>query len=165
MNSHQHRLQAFTIMEMMVALVLTALAVALVYAGLRFVQRQGEQFSRQLGDFGEVNRLHSAIQTDAGAAGELRREESGLAFYRKDKLIQYSIMDSICVRYDGTVADTFHVQVDSLGGWFLGRRQESIGGVLDHATLYAAPGNRHLSIVVRKQYDAATLIHLTDSEP
>ncbi|SEK54907.1 PulJ/GspJ family protein [Parapedobacter koreensis] len=161
MTTCKHRLRAFTIVETMVALVLTALAISFVYAAIRYVQRQRDTLSGQLDRYGEFNRLHGALQADADDADEIRYNADGIDFYRDHRAIQYLVSDSLCIRHEGIVADTFRIRVDSVGCWFAGQRLETAGQLADQGVLSVAIADRPLTITVSKWYDAATLIQLT----
>lgn len=167
MSNHQHKLRAFTIIETMVALVLTALTISFVYVGIRFAQQQSNTLTRQLDTFGEFNRLHRALQTDAERTGEIRYGDRQLTLYGGDRIIYYAVSDSdsLCIRHEGSAADTFYIRVDSVASWFGGRRLEGVAEpVADQAALYVQVRDRSLPITINKQYDAATLMRLTQNK-
>ncbi|MFC3197335.1 type II secretion system protein J [Parapedobacter deserti] len=162
MSIHQHKLQAFTIIETMIALVLTALTISFVYAGIRFAQRQGDTMAQQLESFGEFNRLHRALQADTKRSGEIRYRDSELSFLAGDRIIEYVLGDSLCIRHEGFIADTFHIRIDSVASWYDRSRLKGTTGLLaDQAALYVQVRGRSLPITIYKQYDAATLMQLT----
>lgn len=165
MNNHQHKLRAFTIMETMVALVLTALTISFVYAGIRFAQRQGNTVTRQLDTFGEFNRLHRALQADTERTGEIHYRDRELSFLTPERTIGYVLSDSLCIRREGAIADTFDIRIDSAASWFERTRLEGTTGLMaDQVALYVRVRDRSLSITITKQYDAATLMRLTQTE-
>ncbi len=163
MTTYSHKLRAFTIIETMVALVLTALAISFVYAAVRFVKQHQDGLAKQLDTFGEFNRLHSALQTDAGMANELQISEMGIELNLADRSILYHAVDSVCIRYAGALADTFRIRVDSVAYWFEGQRRETTGNTIDEGTIYVSMHSQSLPIAIYKRYDAASLIKLTQS--
>ncbi|SFC23352.1 prepilin-type N-terminal cleavage/methylation domain-containing protein [Parapedobacter composti] len=162
-NRIKVNLRAFTILEMMVALVLTALAVSFVYAAIRFVQGQGDALAARLGAFGEFNRLQRALQTDARAAAEIRYNGAGIDFLADDMATHYLLLDSHCVRLTAAVADTFRIRVDSLACWFAGERQMAMQGMADETAFFVNVHGHAVPLSVQKHYDAATLTRLTDT--
>ncbi|WP_257668265.1 PulJ/GspJ family protein [Parapedobacter tibetensis] len=165
MTNRKHiRLKAFTVIELMVALVLTALAISFVYAGIRFVHRQNTALTQQLAHFDEFNRLHRALQSDANGADEIRYYGTGIDFQSRDKAVSFIPIDSVCIReVSGVAADTFNIRVDSMACWFEGMRLEGTGSPLDRAAIHVSVFGNPLAIALEKVYDAATLIDLTSS--
>ncbi|MBK1442017.1 prepilin-type N-terminal cleavage/methylation domain-containing protein [Parapedobacter sp. ISTM3] len=160
MKSRKHRLHAFTMVEIMVALVLTALAISFVYTAVRLVQRQSDTLASQLDRYGEFNRFHRALQADAEDADEMQYNGTGIDFIGRQRLVQYSVSDTLCVRHEGMVADTFRIRADSLRCWFGGQQLETAGQVVDLSIFSVSIEDKPLSITISKWYDAATLIRL-----
>ncbi len=163
MSASKNRIAAFTIMEVMVALVLTALAMSFIFAGIRFVQRQSASLTHQLEASGEIDRFYYALQTDVHRTSEIRYQQDGIVFSEMDTAIHYLPADSICIRYTRHLTDTFRVSIDSISCWFAGRRQETQGGPIDELSVYLTQHNRPLSVWVQKPYDMAARMRLTDS--
>ncbi|MFC7526920.1 type II secretion system protein J [Parapedobacter sp. GCM10030251] len=159
MNRNLHKLPAFTIMETLVALVLTALTISFVYVGIRFVQRQGGVLSQQLDTFGQFSQFHHVFQADAGRADQIRyRPPLGLEFHNENRTILYTASDSVCIRDNGLTADTFQIRVDSIACWFGGARQEVEGGLVDQGTFFISVSDRSLPLSIQKHYSSETLI-------
>ena len=163
MKRLNYRLSAFTVIEVMVALILTALAISLIFTGIRLAKRQSDTLMGQFTDSGEIDRLYAALQADASRASEIRRLPQGLDFRRADTIVLYLFADSLCVRKIGHSTDTFCVQIDSMACWFLNKPRENQLGVVDECTLQVSINNRSAPLLVRKTYDMATLMGLTDS--
>jgi len=159
MNRNPHKLPAFTIMETMVALVLTALTISFVYVGIRFVQRQGGILSHQLDTFGQFSRFHRVFQADAGRADEVRyHSPRSLAFYNENRVVLYTASDSLCIRDNGFAADTFQIRVDSIACWFGGMRQEVVDGLVDQSTFYVSVSDKSLPLSIQNHYSSETFI-------
>lgn len=159
MNRDPHKLPAFTIMETMVALVLTALTISFVYVGIRFVQRQSGVLSQQLDKFGQFSQFHLVFQADAGRADEIRYHPPlGLEFHNENRTILYTASDSLCIRRDGLAADTFQIRIDSIACWFSRERQDAGGGLVDQGTFFISVSDKSLPISIHKHYSSETLI-------
>lgn len=163
MKRLNYRLSAFTVIEVMVALILTALAISLIFTGIRLAKRQSDALAHRFTASGEIDRFYAALQTDASRASEIRRFPEGLDFRRTDTSVLYLVADSLCVRKIDHITDTFHVQIDSMACWFLNKRQENQLGVVDECSLQVTINNRSAPLLVRKTYDMTTLMDLTDS--
>lgn len=162
-NDISTRLRAFTVIELMVALVLTALAISFVYAGLRFVQRQSNGLTQQLTGFEEFNRLHTALQADAIQADEIWYSEHGIDFHSPLRTVRFAPLDTVCIRQvSGLTTDTFHIRVDSIACWFLNENRHGAPGPIDEASIHVALQGHPLPITLRKAYDAHTLFTLTN---
>ncbi len=156
MNAHRYRIAASTIIEMMVALVLTALAISFIYAGYRYIQRQGNGVTQHLLAFGEVDRFYRALQADNLAADEIRYGSYGIDFGTGEaREVVYLVADSLCIRQTGQATDTFRVQLDSLVCWLADERQETERGLVDACYFYLHQNGKPVPLVVRKTYDAA----------
>ncbi|MEC3878630.1 PulJ/GspJ family protein [Parapedobacter sp. 10938] len=163
MERLNRRIPAFTVIETMVALVLTALVISFIFTAMRWVNRQSGTLTAQLAASGEMDRLYHALQTDTDRSSEIRRFPDGLVFRRADTSVYYLNVDSLCIRRIGHLTDTFRVQIDSLAYWFLNSRQETPRGVVDACSMYVTRNNRATPVFIRKTYDMAALMYLTDS--
>src|SRR5690606_31104272 len=160
MKQVNNRIAAFTVIETMVALVLTALALSLIFTGIRFVNSQSETFTSHLAASGETDRLYHALQADANRAAEVRQFPGGLDFRKADTSVYYFATDSLFVRQTDHLADTFRIRIDSIAYWFLNRRQEGQSETVDECSIYVT-GNQHAApLLIRKTYDVATLMCL-----
>ena len=165
MSAQKHRIPAFTVIEVMVALVLTALVISFIFGGIRFLQRQSDTLVRRLEISGEVDRFYRALQTDANRASEIRCGIDEMEFSGKDSTIYYQLNDSVSIRKADLLADTFRIRIDSLACWFAGGKQEPDHDQVDEICIYLSQNNRPVPIWIRKHYDMATRMRLTDSLP
>lgn len=163
MGELNNRISAFTVIETMVALVLTALAISFIFTGIRLVNRQNETLTSQLAASGEIDRLYHALQTDTYRASEIRRFPEGLVFRMADTSVYYLNGDSLCIRRIGHLTDTFRIQIDSMAYWLLNKQQENQSGAIDACSMYVIRNDRSTPLLIRKTYDMATLMYLTDS--
>ena len=159
MTPNPHKLAAFTIMETLVALVLTALTISFFYVGIRFVQRHGGVLAQQLNTFGHVSQFYHVFQADAGRADEVRYHPPlGVEFRNRNHTIIYTASDSLCIRDNGISADTFRIRIDSITCWFSRARQTVGDGLIDQGTFFISVSNGSLPISIRKHYSSETLI-------
>src|SRR3546814_7124539 len=91
MGELNNRISAFTVIETMVALVLTALAISFIFTGIRLVNRQNKTLTSKLAASGEIDRLYHELQTATYRASEIRRFPEELVFRKADTFVDYQI--------------------------------------------------------------------------
>ena len=163
MKRMENRLAAFTVIEMMVALALTALAIALIFSAFRLIEGQRAALADQFSSSAEIDRLYRSLQTDTRRATAIRRSSNGLGFQSTGVSIHYLLSDSLCIRQVNQLPDTFRVQVDSVAYWFLRKRQQQEMGAVDECGIYLSTSTGSSPLLIHKTYDMATLMQLTDS--
>ncbi|MEC3882011.1 PulJ/GspJ family protein [Parapedobacter sp. 10938] len=159
-----NKLNAFTIMETMVALVLTGLVIVMVYSSIGTLLQQADTLAAKLNNFGELNRLQQALMTDNRDAQTLYFNGESVEFKRPAINITYVLTDSLCIRKTELTSDTFHVHVDSTAFWFEGSRQNTFGGMVDAGTIFITKSGTCYPITFAKHYGSNTLISYLSSK-
>lgn len=129
------RLKAFTILELLVVLVVSALLFSMAYAALRMVLRQQQLIVQKSAALGSISTWQSILAADfkAGTAVEVSQDQvrcertDGPVFYT------YSYADSALVRAQGDVVDTFRVPIRECRYFWQGQPRTS--GRIDEIAL------------------------------
>lgn len=161
MTRPHHTLRAYTIIETLIAMSLTALTIGLILTSIRLIDAHQRQFRRKMDVYTEYMRLHNALQKDTHHAENIGIVDHAITFMRDGKFIRYHRLDTLYIRQERGLTDTFHIRTDSIDSWFLAQRLTDSTGPLDEATLFLhIDGNLH-SISISKRYDAAMTMRLT----
>lgn len=160
-----NRLKAFTLMETLMALVLTSILIALIYAGIRRMHHYLIIVKKQTADSSEFHRFQHAIYTDAYRANALYCLPQGIRFILPDTEVEYTWQDSIGLRQTSLDTDTFQVTVNEQLCWFfqepVSPKETAIAEVSHISTNHK---HRHVTLSINQQYDAETLIRLTSAK-
>ena len=139
------RLKAFTILELLVVLVVSALLVGMAFAALRLVQRQQQRIERHSALLGQISTWQATLAADFRASQRVELAHDRIRCQRADGPIfyTYSYPDSTLVREQGDVLDTLPLPIRGCTYWWQGQARTSgpidevaLLGVAVHDTFY-----------------------------
>jgi hypothetical protein len=107
------RVQAFTILELTIAMLIASLVIGMAYAVFTIVSRSYSAFNTKNNDMAVVVRLNELLQKDAAHAESITRQENSLTFGSSDRSVTYIIQPDLILRA-GMTTDTFKVSVQEL---------------------------------------------------
>jgi|GEM_PF-414841 len=152
------KLKAFTIIEVIVALLLMAIVMGIAYTVLSLVDKQSASLSSNFGTQQDYRLLQEALLQDANRAKTLYLKEGALCCANDTGTISYLFLDSAIVRQAFDLpADTFHFRIDSLYLGFENFPQDRENGLVDEVSLYIWKNRQSFIIHQEKIYDAQTL--------
>ena len=105
------RLDAFTLLEMMVVLVVSSILFGMAYAALRVVQHQQRVFSDRTATLGQISTWQNVIAADMQTARWVEVAADQFRCFRPGGQVVYSLRDSTLVREQGDATDTLRVPV------------------------------------------------------
>lgn len=156
------KLAAFTIIELVVALLLMTIVVAVAYAALTLTGKQLGGLQQRFGIDNEHRLLQYALQQDFEAADRIVRQEGFLVCLRPSNTVRYELLDSTIVRHvDDETRDSFHFALDSAFVGFESREQVEEGGLVDELRLQLQAKKNSYPVYVHKMYDAVNLMNAT----
>ena len=146
------KIQAFTLSEMLVVLILTVIVVGLAFTVLSLVQKQMYSIQANFEQSSEINRLEIALQIDFHNYSEIQldSELDELKFKTEIDSISYTFSDNTIIR----AKDTFNIAIDKPQFYFNGEAR-SKDGLVDAIKLKTSKKTREQPIFVFKQNDAA----------
>lgn len=124
------RLPAFTIMELTVSMLLSALVISITYTALTLVTRSYQSFSQKNEELAGLVRLDELLKRDFLAASSIYKTESGIALpgaAPDGTQVSYAFGSEAILRRTTLVADTFKVASTAVQLLFEGQevRQEA----------------------------------------
>lgn len=155
MKSRTDKVQAFTILEMMVVLAITAIVVGMAFSVLNLVQNQ----MRNIGAIYEVkleaNKLRQSLWIDFNrySYAHFDQEKGELYFSNEMEDKTYFLSENRCT----TAKDTFDIQLDSKKFYFRNRSQQT--GEIDAIELKTSKASGHQQIFVFKENTPTTYIN------
>ena len=159
----KQRIQAFTIMELMVVSVLTAILVGGAIAAFQLIDQQFRDYHQQSSASLNYSALHALMQEDVYMALQLERPgENELLLKGPDYDLQYYFESNRIIRQallPDVRADTFALQLKEVRCSFLG--QEQFAGPVDQLQCEIQDGLFTYPFTFHKHYSASDLIHLS----
>ncbi len=132
MNRLNHRIKTFTLHEMLVVLLITALVVGMAYSVLRLVQVQMSGIASNYTEAAEIRRLKQSLWADYHSHDRIWYESGTKEMIMANELqrIRYHFMEQMVVK----AQDTFKVHIRELTPYF---ETESVtNGEIDALDVY-----------------------------
>ena len=150
------RLRAFTLLEMLVVLTVSALLFSLAYAALGLVQRQQRAYEARTAALGLVSTWQNALAADLRAARRVEVSGDELRCQRPAGLVVYALRDSILVRQQGEVLDSLPLPVRA--GTYFWRGQPRRQGLIDEVSLLLLAARDTFYVEATTHYAAQQLL-------
>lgn len=109
----KNSIRAFTIMEMTVAMLISAIVIGITYAIYNIVVGSYTSFNNKNNKMAVVLRVDELLQKDISNADKIIKNQQGFLLARDSEKIYYEIQPNFIVRIN-SVTDTFKIQTDSL---------------------------------------------------
>ena len=154
-----NRLQAFTLFEMMIVMVLTSIMFAITYTAYRSVSYVSGLQSRAGSSIATVRMIDGALRRDVDRAQAIHEFREGiLDFITPDGSIRYTFLSKRVLRSLPTgQLDTFDIATRG-ASLSLGYHDYS-EGIVDHISLDVIAGDSKISLSYEKEYSASIRIN------
>ena len=113
MNKDRHKVYAFTIMEVMVTMLITALLIGVVYTSYSLILKSHHSFTTKNEDMADLLTLDHLLKKDFDQAEVISKETDGIIITNKERLIHYLLKPDHLIRY-AIRTDTFKVAVQDI---------------------------------------------------
>jgi len=149
-----HKIAAFTLSEMLVVLILTAIVVGLAFSVLSLVQRHMSSIQNNFQQTTELNKLETALSIDFNRYNTIKYNaiENQITFSSEIDSIQYTFTKEYIVK----TLDTFKVQLDNKTLFFNG--DEIQEGTIDAFKLETSKAFQSQKLFFYKDNDATTFM-------
>ncbi len=149
------KIQAFTLSEILVVLILTVIVVSLAYSVLQLVQKQMYAIQGNLEKTSEINRLELALSLDFNRYQNIKYSslDNTLRLSSPIDSIKYSFDQNKVIR----AKDTFNIALDSKRLFLKG--EETNNGDIDAIKLETSKETQQQPIFVFKQNDAVQFMN------
>ena len=152
------RLKAFTILELLVVLVVSALLFGMAFAALHLVQRQQQRIERHSARLGQISTWQATLAADFRASQRVELANDRLRCERADGPIfyTYSYPDSALVREQGDMLDTLRLPIRNCTYWWQG--QARTAGLIDELALLGVTAQDTFYLQAAIRYPAQQLV-------
>jgi Tfp pilus assembly protein PilE len=110
---NKYRLPAFTILELTVAMLLSAIVIGITYTSFTIVSKSYSGFTERNNEMAVLIRLDELLQRDVSRSNAIYKEQDGVEFVQSGQTVKYIFLPEQVVRLS-TVADTFKVKTVEL---------------------------------------------------
>src|ERR1700744_656096 len=114
---NQHRVKAFTIMEVTITMLIAAILMGITYTTYIMVSKSYLSFNTKNTEMAEVELLDKLLKRDFDRADVIQKTTNGMVIINTGQTIQYVFNPDFITRTSG-IADTFKVRTDSLNTLF-----------------------------------------------
>ena len=155
----KQQLSAFTLMEIMVALSITAVVLSLSFYGFQLLQLQFTQYQKQQDKVAQSRRCLTLLQRDVESCQYLYKVDQQLQLLSQQDTLWYTFLPQLVIRqYGGIHRDSFIANVRCKQAWF--EDQKTNDGLIDELTLSIAMTEFVKTLSLQKIYSAEDLIDL-----
>ena len=117
MNS---KVKAFTIMEITVAMLISAIVIGLAYTCFNIIYQQYHAFHERQSELMKIDQLNKVLQEDFDRAETILQNDDDIIIKNKDSQLSYRIQPEYILRISNTT-DTFKVNTQEVTRYFEGR--------------------------------------------
>jgi prepilin-type N-terminal cleavage/methylation domain-containing protein len=154
------KLPAFTIIELMVTMLISSIALGLIYTGYEIVSKQYKSYKISNEIIAEALYLNAIMNIDFANARDVKRNDEGFELIDYlNRITIYELSEEYIVRKVSFSTDTFHIPVQQITYSMLGSEimdEETI--LIDEVSFYVTVNKETHPFHYKKQYDAAFLM-------
>jgi prepilin-type N-terminal cleavage/methylation domain-containing protein len=161
---NKHRVKAFTIIEMTVAMLISAIVIAFTYTAYSILSKSYAMFVNKNRDMETIIQLDRLLRKDFSKAASIYRTENGLTLKDSSSMVSYEMNESGIIR-KGIVPDTFKVQISQPLATFENRPiatsvDDSSANLIDDFSFILLFRNEKIPYHYHKSYSSANLIQI-----
>ena len=155
------KLKTFTLIELIVAMLISSLVITISYYSYSIISRQFIYF-RNINEYTiEITRLNTVLKTDFAESKYCSQQANGLSFVFEDnRKVSYEFYPEHIIRYMPGLTDTFHIQPANLNKLFFNEPSNNPKGLIDELSFESQQDKEIKYFHYRKDYGADVLIML-----
>lgn len=109
-----HKLRAFTLMELLVGMIVSSIVIAFGYSAYALIYKQYLSYKSVKTTVVETMQLNAAMSNDFNNAAYITFYDNILKMNSDNKLLTYNFIDSLVIRSDREMLDTFKLAASSI---------------------------------------------------
>lgn len=109
-----YTLKAFTLMELLVGMVISSIVIAFGYSTYAIIYKQYLSYKSVKTTVVETMQLHTTMSNDFNNAECITFGENKLKLSGPDKLLMYNFIDSLVIRSEKEMSDTFQLAANDI---------------------------------------------------
>ncbi|WP_158829371.1 PulJ/GspJ family protein [Mucilaginibacter lacusdianchii] len=111
MTQNKHRLPAFTILELTIAMLISAVVVAITYTAYNMISGAYQGFTKKHNEMAVMIRLDELLRKDFFKAAHIAYRQDSLVLELSAQTVRYHFEPERVIRTSG-IQDTFRVQIE-----------------------------------------------------
>jgi hypothetical protein len=153
------KLPAYTVMEMLVVMAISAISIGITYTTYQIFSSQYYGFKKRSEEISVYLQLDKLLTKDMADAEQVLRTPGGVVFKKKDRETYYEFTSEWILRND-LLQDTFVVQPMEVGFFLKGQPQHLPEGLLDELRFESHYKEELLPFRYQKKYGAETWMRI-----
>ncbi|MGQ0827041.1 MAG: PilW family protein [Bacteroidota bacterium] len=151
------KLRAFTLMELLIGMIVSSIVIGFGYGTFFLIYKQYSSFKTVKIELVDVAQLNSILNHDFAIAEMIAFNENKLIIDRKNNLpLVYNFNDSIILRTDNELVDTFKIVSENIVTNFVFKEQNA---VVTGFAFEAKVLNETEQLTFEKHYSSETLMN------
>lgn len=155
------RLSAFTIPELMVVMLLSGIVISAMYVLLQFSFANYFRYYTATEKLNRMARMNYLLTKDINTSAVLQKTTTGFTFTTLDKVITYTLQDSMLVRKDG-ITDTLNASSITCE-IFMSEKPVAAMDVADRIQLNVIYNGEELLMQYNKNMDAKSYLFIEET--
>jgi hypothetical protein len=144
-----NKLQAFTVMEFTVAMIITSVIIAMGYQSWTILSRQSGRLGNTTQNTLSIHAIDYLLRRDVLEATQIKYEFDELVFHQPTNDLKYTFHTDIIIRH-GILPDTFHVKTAKIEKFHQGILIDE--GILDDLVITIDLNDMQIPITYHKEY-------------
>jgi prepilin-type N-terminal cleavage/methylation domain-containing protein len=154
------KLKAFTLLEVLIAMVISTLVIGAGFVGYEFTMKQYYAFRENSTVMSDACIFQSVLKKDICLARRVSLTSYGLSCNTQEKFIRYDFKRDYVLRInENDMRDTFHIKNDSLSLLYNNLVQIDPGKQIDRISFRIDLHGELQSVVITKEYGADGVIN------
>lgn len=159
---NRHRVQAFTILEVTITMLLAAVVIGITYEAFSIVSKSYISFQKKNDDMAVLSRLDELLKKDFAHADTIAKIQNGLVFKSNKNTTTYDIEPDFIVRTN-IITDTFKVRSQEVTMLFENQPITDIAQIeeqnrIDELQMSILYQDQKIAYHYHKDYSSANLI-------
>ena len=161
-NIFRARLKAFSLIELLVALVIGGIVIGIACKMYLIANQQFRQYKKGTEKTAQEVVLKGLLHTDFfQSISVIRKSENSIEAEFSDKTINYQWSPDFVVRTDNSIKDTFFIPVDSVRMKFQNNQQDQSDELVDQLVIVSKEAEQEQEFCFFKEYSADVLMQHT----
>jgi prepilin-type N-terminal cleavage/methylation domain-containing protein len=154
------RLHAFTLLEVLIAMVISTLVIGAGFVGYEFTMKQYYAYKENAGIMNEACAFQGVLKKDISLSSSVTLADQGINCIKKEHSIRYEFHPDFVLRITADdLKDTFRVKNDSLQFMYQHIAQTDPGKQIDYTSFRMDLQGEKQSVIIRKEYGADGIIN------
>lgn len=151
------KVPAFTLMEVTIAMLIAAIAIAITYTAYRIVSRSYLDYKRKQEKTADLMVIDQRLRSDFESAKRITKSLQGIIIEQSGGKINYVFSKDLIIRDQFTLrTDSFKMSLNNIH-YLFERQDKEAGAILDELELSIQADGQPMPLSYKKQYSSQDL--------